>query len=224
MSNRLIEFAGQAMELHHSGALFWHNQNMLVVGDLHLEKASSYHQSGQFLPPYDTSETLRNLDLTMTLFMPARLMLLGDVFHDGGAWQRMAASDRDWLLTLLDGIETIWVEGNHDEHFVPPGHISQKSCKIGGINFRHVMDMTGQVPEISAHYHPVAMIRHRGMRVRRACFVCSPERLLMPAFGALTGGLDVSDAVLAPLRGLGTQIYLLGKDAVFAAPTGLFGS
>ena len=224
MSNRLIEFAGQAMDLHHSGALFWHQQDMLVVGDLHLEKASSYHQSGQFLPPYDTSETLGSLALALKLFTPARLMLLGDVFHDGEAWQRMAISDRNWLLSLLDGIDTVWVEGNHDEHFVPPGYIGQQSCKLDGITFRHAMDTAGQVPEISAHYHPVASIRHRGARVRRACFVCTPQRLLMPAFGALTGGLDVGHAVLAPLRGLDTQVYLLGKDAVYAAPAGLVGS
>ena len=221
MSNRLIEFAGQAMELHHSGALFWHQQNMLVVGDLHLEKASSYHKSGQFLPPYDTAETLRRLAVVMTLFAPARAMLLGDIFHDGKAWLRMAAPDRDRLLNLLEGIDTIWVEGNHDEHFVLPGHISQESCELGGINFRHIMDTNGQVPEISAHYHPVASIRHRGTRLRRACFVCTPQRLLMPAFGALTGGLDVGDVELAPLRGLDTQIYLLGNNAVFAAPAGL---
>ena len=224
MSNRLIEFAGQVMELHPSGALFWQQQDMLVVGDLHLEKASSYHRSGQFLPPYDTSETLRSLALAIRLFTPARLMLLGDVFHDGKAWQRMAKSDRDWLLTLLKGIDTFWVEGNHDQNFVPPGHIARESCELGGITFRHAMDTTGQVPEISAHYHPVAFIRYRGARVRRACFVCTPQRLMMPAFGALTGGLDVSNNVLSPLRGMDTQIYLLGKNAVFAAPAGLVGN
>ena len=221
MSNRLIEFAGQAMELHHSGALFWHQQNMLVVGDLHLEKASSYHKSGQFLPPYDTAETLRRLAVVITLFAPARAILLGDIFHDGEAWLRMAAPDRDRLLNLLEGIDTIWVEGNHDEHLVPPGHIGQESFELDGINFRHIMNTTGQVPEISAHYHPVALIRHRGTRVRRACFVCTTQRLLLPAFGAMTGGLDVRNTAFAPLRGQDTQIYLLGHEAVFEAPVGL---
>ena len=221
MSNRLIEFAGQAMELHHSGALFWHQQNMLVVGDLHLEKASSYHKSGQILPPYDTAETLHRLAVAIKFFTPARIMLLGDIFHDGEAWLRMRVPDRHQLLKLFEGIDTIWVKGNHDEHFVPPGHISQESCVLDGINFRHMMDTTEQAPEISAHYHPVASIRHRGTRVRRACFVCAPQRLIMPAFGALAGGLDVGDVVLTPLRGPDTQIYLLGNNAVFAAPAGL---
>ncbi len=224
MSSRLIKFAGQALELHHSGALFWHRQRMLVVGDLHLEKASSYHKSGQFLPPYDTAETLRRLGGAISRFAPARLLLLGDVFQDRDAWQRMAMSDRDHLLTLLDGIDTVWIEGNHDGHFVLPGHIGQKSCEFGGITFRHIMDMTAQLPEISAHYHPVALIRHRGSRLRRACFVCTQQRLLMPAFGALTGGLDIRDAALASLRGPDTQIYLLGNKDVFAAPVGLASS
>ncbi len=224
MSSRLIKFAGQAIELHYSGALFWQKQGMLVVGDLHLEKASSYYKFGQFLPPYDTAETLRHLAAAIFHFAPTRLLLLGDVFHDGAAWQRMAVSDRDHLLTLLDGIDTVWIEGNHDEHFVPPGHLGQTVYKFGGITFRHIMDMTGQLPEISAHYHPVALIRHRGVRVRRPCFVCTPQRLLMPAFGALAGGLDVGDAALTSLRGPDTQIYLLGNNAVFAAPAGLAGN
>ena len=223
MSNRLIEFAGQTMELHPAGALFWHEQGTLVVGDLHLEKASSYHRSGQFLPPYDTAETLQRLADAVSLFAPSRLILLGDVFHDGTAWQRMADADRSRLQSLTDGIDTIWVEGNHDAHFVPPGHVGHNSVMIGGITFRHIMDPAGMVPEISAHYHPAAVVRHRGAKLRCACFVCTRDRLLMPAFGALTGGLDVGDAALAPLRGKDTQLYLLWRDAVFAAPAGLAG-
>ena len=224
MSNRLIEFAGQAMELHPSGALFWQQQATLVVGDLHFEKASSYHRSGQFLPPYDTAETLRQLSDAVAHFAPERLILLGDVFHDAQAWQRMAVADRDHLLALLDGMDVIWIEGNHDAHFVLPGQVSHESWQLAGITFRHILDPGGQVPEISAHYHPAAVIRHRGARLRRACFVCAPDRLLLPAFGALTGGLDVGDAALAPLRGRDTQLYLLGSDAVFAVPEGLYGS
>ena len=97
MSNRLIEFADQTMELHPVGALFWHEQGTLVVGDLHLEKASSYHRFGQFLPPYDTAETLQRLADAVSLFAPSRLILLGDVFHDGKAWQRVADADRSRL-------------------------------------------------------------------------------------------------------------------------------
>ena len=102
------------MDLHPSGALFWREQATLVVGDLHFEKASSYHRSGQFLPTYDTAETLRRLAEAVACFAPRRLILLGDVFHDRAAWDRMAQTDRDRLAVILDGVETIWVEGNHD--------------------------------------------------------------------------------------------------------------
>ena len=180
------------MDLHPSGALFWREQATLVVGDLHFEKASSYHRSGQFLPPYDTAETLRRLAEAVACFAPRRLILLGDVFHDGAAWDRMAQTDRDRLTVILDGVETIWVEGNHDAHFVPPGQTSHAVYRLGGITFRHIMDEAGDVPEISAHYHPAAVIMHRGARLRRACFVCTQHRLLVPAFGALAGGLDVA--------------------------------
>lgn len=209
------------MDLHPSGALFWREQATLVVGDLHFEKASSYHRSGQFLPPYDTAETLRRLAEAVACFAPRRLILLGDVFHDGAAWDRMAQTDRDRLTVILDGVETIWVEGNHDAHFVPPGQTSHAVYRLGGITFRHIMDEAGDVPEISAHYHPAAVIMHRGARLRRACFVCAQHRLLVPAFGALAGGLDVGDAALALLHGPDTQLYLLGGKAVFTVPQGL---
>ena len=209
------------MDLHPSGALFWREQATLVVGDLHFEKASSYHRSGQFLPPYDTAETLRRLAEAVACFAPRRLILLGDVFHDGAAWDRMAQTDRDRLTVILDRVETIWVEGNHDAHFVPPGQTSHAVYRLGGITFRHIMEEAGDVPEISAHYHPAAVIRHRGARLRRACFVCTQHRLLVPAFGALAGGLDVGDAALALLHGPDTQLYLLGGKAVFTVPQGL---
>ena len=209
------------MDLHPSGALYWREQAALVVGDLHFEKASSYHRSGQFLPPYDTAETLRRLAEALTCFAPQRLILLGDVFHDGAAWERMAQADRDRLSRIVDAVETIWVEGNHDAHFVPQGQTSHAVYRLGGITFRHIMEEAGDVPEISAHYHPAAVIRHRGARLRRACFVCTQHRLLLPAFGAFTGGLDVCDAALAAFHGRETQLYLLGSKAVFAAPQGL---
>ena len=118
------------MDLHPSGALYWREQAALVVGDLHFEKASSYHRSGQFLPPYDTAETLRRLAEALTCFAPQRLILLGDVFHDGAAWERMAQADRDRLSRIVDAVETIWVEGNHDAHFVPPGQTSHAVYRL----------------------------------------------------------------------------------------------
>ena len=221
MSNRSTDFAGHGFDLHPSGALFWREASLLIVGDLHLEKASSYHRSGQFLPPYDTAQTLARLDQVITELAPRRLLFLGDVFHDGAAWTRMAAKDRKALSDITGAHDTIWVEGNHDQSFVPPGHSSCPAHEEGGIVFRHIMDEADQRPEISAHYHPAGVVSHRGARLRRPCFVQASMRMVVPAFGVLTGGLDCRDAALAALHGKATRLFLLGTDSVFAAPPGL---
>ena len=221
MLNRSTDFAGHGFDLHPSGALFWRDTSLLIVGDLHLEKASSYHRSGQFLPPYDTAQTLARLVRVITELTPRRLLFLGDVFHDGAAWTRMAAQDRKTLSDITDAHDTIWVEGNHDQSFVPPGHKACPAHEEGGIVFRHIMDEADQRPEISAHYHPAGVVRHRGARLRRPCFVQASMRMVVPAFGVLTGGLDCRDVALAALHGKTTRLFLLGTDSVFAAPPGL---
>lgn len=221
MSNRSTDFAGHGFDMHPSGALFWRDASLLIVGDLHLEKASSYHRSGQFLPPYDTAQTLARLVQVLTELAPRRLLFLGDVFHDGAAWTRMVPQDRQTLLDITEARDTIWVEGNHDQSFVPPGHRACAVHEEGGIVFRHIMDEADQRPEISAHYHPAGVVSHRGARLRRPCFVQTSTRIVVPAFGVLTGGLDCRDAALAALHGTTTRLFLLGADSVFAAPQGL---
>ncbi|MDA9929817.1 ligase-associated DNA damage response endonuclease PdeM [Alphaproteobacteria bacterium] len=220
MSNLSIDFAGHRFDLHPSGAMFWQAEASLIVGDLHLEKASSYHASGQFLPPYDTVQTLDRLAGTVTEFAPRQLILLGDIFHDGAAWGRMQAADQARLTDILAPLSPIWIEGNHDQHFVPPGHFGSGQHDRAGIVLRHIMDKGEASPEISAHFHPAAVISHRGTRLRRPCFVKTRTKLVLPAFGALTGGLDCSDSALSLLHGQDTQLYLLGTDGVFAAPKG----
>ena len=221
MSRKSTEFAGHGFELHPSGALFWPDESLLVVGDLHLEKASSYHASGQFLPPYDTGQTLARLEAVLADTGASRLLFLGDVFHDGRAFSRMSEADKQLLFAILAGVDSIWIEGNHDQSFVPPGHSAVMVTDIGGVVFRHIMDEADGRPEISAHYHPAAVIHYRGSRVRRPCFIRAADRMIIPAFGALTGGLDCRDDALAALRGRDTQLYLLGKDDVFVPPAGL---
>lgn len=221
MSKKSTEFAGHGFDLHPSGGLFWPDQSLLIVGDLHLEKASSYHASGQFLPPYDTAQTLARLQDTILACGAGRVMFLGDVFHDGRAWGRMSEANKNLLADMLHQIDSIWIEGNHDQSFVPPGHSATIEAEIGGIVFRHIMDPDDPRPEISAHYHPAAVIHHRGTRLRRPCFVRAATRMIIPAFGVLTGGLDCRDEALAALRGRGTQLYLLGKEGVFVPPPGL---
>ena len=221
MSKKSTEFAGHGFELYPSGGLFWPEESLLIVGDLHLEKASSFHASGQFLPPYDTGQTLARLRDALGHCGARRVMFLGDVFHDGRAWDRMSESNKGDLADILDKVDSIWIEGNHDQSFVPPGHSASVETEIGGIAFRHIMNEQDPRPEISAHYHPAAVIHHRGTRLRRPCFIRTSTRLVIPAFGVLTGGLDCRDEALAMLHGRDTQLYLLGHAGVFVPPVGL---
>jgi len=221
MSNRSTDFAGYGFDLHPSGALLWRDASLLIVGDLHLEKGSSYHRSGQFLPPYDTAQTLARLVAVISELAPRRVLFLGDVFHDGAAWARMTSQDRQTLSEISAAQDTIWVEGNHDQSFVPPGQQACRSHEEAGIVFRHILDESETRPEISAHYHPAGVVAHRGARLRRPCFVQTQSRLVVPAFGVLTGGLDCRDPALAVLHGKNTRLFLLGSDSVFAAPPGL---
>ena len=147
-----------------------------------------------------------------------RLILLGDVFHDNDAWHRMAQTDQEHLMKLLKGTETIYVNGNHDQKVTLPSQFNGLMYRLAGVTFRHIMDINEQGPEISAHFHPVAIVKYRGTRIRRACFVYKENRLLLPAFGALTGGLDVNDPALKTFQDLGTQLYLLGSEAIFNIP------
>ncbi len=218
MSNRTIDFAGHNMILHPSGSIFWPDQATLIVGDLHFEKASWFHSSGQFLPPYDSNETLKKLETVMSEFFPGRLILLGDVFHDDDALSRMAETDQEHLAKLLKSTETIYVNGNHDRKVTLPSQFSGLMYTLSGVTFRHMMDTNEQGPEISAHFHPIAIVKYRGTRIRRACFVHKKNRILLPAFGTLTGGLNVNDPVLKTFQELGTQLYLLGSEAIFNIP------
>ena len=218
MSNRTIDFAGHKMILHPSGSIFWPDQATLIVGDLHFEKASWFHSSGQFLPPYDSSETLKKLETVMSEFFPRRLILLGDVFHDNDSWHRMTQTDQEHLAKLLKGKETVYVNGNHDREVTLSNQFNGFMYTLAGVTFRHMMDKNEQDPEISAHFHPIAIVKYRGIRIRRSCFVHNKNRLLLPAFGALTGGLNVNDPALKIFRDLGTQLYLLGSEAIFSIP------
>ena len=133
----------------------------------------------------------------------------------------MAPDDRKMLAEITGSRGTIWVEGNHDQSFVPPGHSACTEHVEAGLVFRHIMNEADPRPEISAHYHPAGIVSHRGARLRRPCFVQAGTRFMLPAFGVLTGGLDCRDPALAALHGRDTKLFLLGEDSVFAPPPGL---
>lgn len=189
---------------------------MLVVSDLHLEKGSSYAARGIMLPPYDTAATLARLARLIAHYAPRYVIALGDSFHDGGGPSRLAQQDRDHLTAMQRGRDWIWITGNHDpEPADGIGGAFHVALSIGALTFRHLP--SGAPGEICGHLHPVARIAQRGRSVRRRCFAVDATRMVMPAFGVFTGGLNVRDAAFADLfGGLSFTAHMLGPDRLYA--------
>jgi len=186
-----FSFAGETFEATPSGALYWRSQQALLVADLHLEKASWFARLGQFLPPYDSHATLTALAGAVAQTGAARLYCLGDSFHDRFGCERLPAGARDLLTDLTSRLDWTWIVGNHDPGFADHcgGQLADE-VELGGIVLRHEAMRGEPRPEMSGHYHPKLRVSLSGRSVSRRCFVVSPTKLILPAFGALTGGLD----------------------------------
>lgn len=196
------------------GALWWAAQRVLVVSDLHFEKGSAYAARGQMLPPYDTAATLSQVERLCAVLRPKTVISLGDSFHDRAAELRLPEEYARRIQTLTAAHDWVWVEGNHDPD--PPAHLggrASRELRIGALVFRH--EPTGEVGEVSGHLHPAAKIIGRGRSVRRPCFASDGARLVMPAMGAFTGGLNVLDAAFDPIFPEGVTAFALGRDRVF---------
>ena len=190
------------------GGLFWPSRNALLVADLHLEKASWYATHGQFLPPWDSDDTLCDLIDTVEATGATQIWCLGDSFHDAGGPGRLAQGPREALSRLTRNLDWVWITGNHDHEVARAlGGRVMAECSVGGIMLRHEADRADRRPEISGHYHPKLRLNLRGRGISRRCFAVTPSKIVLPAFGALTGGLDVGDPVLA--RALGGPLTAL---------------
>jgi len=186
-----FSFAGETFEATPSGALFWRAQQALLVADLHLEKASWFARLGQFLPPYDSHATLSALADEVERSGATRLFCLGDSFHDRFGCDRLPANARELLSSLTAKLDWVWIVGNHDPGFADHcGGRIEDEVEIGGIILRHEAIPGELRPEISGHFHPKLRLHLKGRQVSRRCFVLSASKIIMPAFGALTGGLD----------------------------------
>ena len=206
--------------MHPSGALYWPSQLSLLVADLHFEKGSSFHKTGQFLPPYDTHQTLEKLETVIKYFKPRRIFFLGDTFHDMSAWKRMPDVNKSRLLDVVEDLEVVWIEGNHDQGGLPDRFKSVKNIEVDGITLRHIMQRSFIGPEISAHFHPAGVIKFRGMRIRRPCFIKSGQKFVVPSFGVLTGGLDFSDDAFEDFHNCKTHLFFLGERKIFRSSAG----
>jgi DNA ligase-associated metallophosphoesterase len=204
------------------GALVWPAEETLVFADLHLEKGSSFAARGrpQFVPPYDTRATLERMEMLIAHYAPRRVICLGDSAHDGNAAGRMNKAETQRIAAMTGLRDWIWVAGNHDPE--PPdgwGGTILSEVAIGNVVFRHEAAVTPPDPgtaEISGHFHPTASVPTRAARVRGRCFVSDARRLVMPAFGAYAGGLNVLDPAIAGLFGESFDVAVLGRSRVYA--------
>ena len=186
-----FSFAGETFLATAEGALFWPTRQALLVADLHLENASWFARFGQFLPPYDSHATLSALERTVEQTGATRLYCLGDSFHDRFGCDRLPADARALLTGLTERLDWTWIVGNHDPGFADHcGGKLAEEVEIGGIVLRHEARRDDPRPEMSGHLHPKLRLQLRGRRVSRRCFVVSPAKVIFPAFGSLTGGLD----------------------------------
>ena len=201
------------------GGLFWPGRNALIVADLHLEKASWFARLGQMLPPYDSVATLSDLT-ALTLSTDAEeIWCLGDSFHDRHGCDRLPARAREMLVALTGSTRWTWITGNHDPGIADHcgGDIVEEAL-VDGLLLRHEADPKETRPELSGHFHPKLRITQRGRQVSRRCFVATTRKLILPAFGALTGGLDAHHPEIVRAVGSGAQALVPVQDRLLRFP------
>ncbi len=218
-----ISVNGASLLADASGALVWPQRRAVLVADLHLEKGSSFAARGRLLPPYDTAATLMRLEEILTRHDAKAVFCLGDSFHDAAAGERLSGADRARITSLTGRCDWTWICGNHDPS--PPADWGGKVAEevtLGPLTFRHQAlrpKTLRAAGEVSGHYHPKAALRWRHKRITGRCFITDGRRLILPAFGAYSGGLNVLDPAIAGLFPKDFQVLLMGRAGIFSFPS-----
>jgi uncharacterized protein len=212
-----LGLAGETVLCRPSGALWLKAHATLIAADLHLEKGSFFAARGQMLPPYDTADTLRRLAAEVAALDPARIVLLGDSFHDRQGEARLSEGDIAAFHVLAAGRRVIWITGNHDPlgPALLPGEAAAELA-LGPLVLVHEPHPAPRTGEIAGHLHPCARVRARGASVRRRCFATDGARMVLPAFGALAGGLNLRDVAFRALFPRRPLAAVLGRETVHA--------
>ena len=214
-----LSFADHQFFASSEGALHWPAEQALLVADLHLEKASWFARLGQFLPPYDSLATLQAIEMEIGRTGVTRLFCLGDSFHDRFGCERLPSAARDLLASMTGRLDWAWIVGNHDAGFIDHcgGRIVEE-VEIGGIILRHEAAEEEKRPEMSGHFHPKFRLNLKGRHVSRRCFVASGSKLIFPAYGALTGGLDAGHPEIVRKVGPGAAALVPVSDRLLRFP------
>ena len=212
-----VHLAGERLMLDPGGALFWPAQRLLAIADLHFEKGSAAAAQGSLLPPWDTRATLDRLAGLLRRYRPETVVALGDSFHDARGATRLHPHDHARLHDVAATHHFVWVLGNHDP--APPEGLpgtAVAELRLDALRFVHQSRPGPAAGEICGHHHPKASVQTRAASVSRPCFVSDGRRLMLPALGAYTGGLDVRDPAIAALFPRGGRVFLLGRDRLFS--------
>jgi DNA ligase-associated metallophosphoesterase len=210
-----LRFQHEHILLDPSGALIWPRMSLMAVADLHLEKGSACARRGHLVPPWDSQTTLARVGCVAAQYRPQIILAAGDSFHDRDAAARLAPEDRAGLAALANTARLIWVSGNHDPE--PPYNLPGQCVAeftAGPFTFRH-QSQAGAQGEIFGHFHPKARIATRAGEITRPCFLADPARIMLPSFGAYTGGLDIRNPAIAALYPGGAEAFLLGRTQLF---------
>ncbi|MEL7198490.1 MAG: ligase-associated DNA damage response endonuclease PdeM [Pseudomonadota bacterium] len=220
-----MELAGHEMVLLKSNAIYWPAERALLVADLHLEKGSWYAQTGQMLPPYDSRETLERIADAVKVTGARRVITLGDNFHDNAGTHRLDPYAAGMLESLTRALDWVWITGNHDEQMARAfGAEITDEMELGSIILRHEAKPGETRAEVSGHYHPKMRVRVRNRHIARPCGVLSRsktanDRMIAPAFGAYTGGMDAGAPeilkALSPASTIDAVLPAKGKLVTF---------
>ncbi len=214
-----FSFAGESFSATAEGALYWPRHQALLLADLHLEKASWFARLGQFLPPYDSHATLCAIEAAVDATGARKLFCLGDSFHDKFGCDRLPDDARALLTGLTRRLDWTWIVGNHDPGFADHcGGTIVEEAELSGIILRHEADRGDLRPEISGHFHPKLRLQLKGRSVSRRCFVVAPSKLIMPAFGSLTGGLDANHPEIIRQVGIDAAALVPVSDRLLRFP------
>lgn len=214
-----LSFANREFFAFPQGALFWPRRGALIVADLHFEKASWFARFGQMLPPYDSMATLADLEALVAATRARELWCLGDSFHDAEGAARLESQARQLCERLSGQLDWYWIVGNHDAGMAsPPCGTVLAEADVDGLLLRHEADPRELRPELSGHFHPKLRVMLKGRHVARRCFVASDSKLILPAFGALTGGLDVRHPEIRRAAGADAQALVPVADRLLRFP------
>ena len=211
---KVIDFYGNKLSLDVSGVLFWPLKKIAIVSDLHLEKSSYLAKRGNFLPPYESFETLKKLRNVLKKKNIKQLILLGDVFHDNYGYERLENSARDLFNKIIIQYNARFILGNHDKNINIPNLKTLKKLKINNINLTHQLTQNLSI-EITGHYHPKVVLLIQGNKISKSCFIVSGKKIILPAFGKFTGGLSVESNTFDKILDSNCDYYLIDNSKIY---------